>query len=264
MTIELAGSVGTNGLNRSKDVESVQTALRRLADVMFDPPLHPGPADGKSGEGTEGAIESFQRRLGFRKPDARIDPGGTTLARLNAWLVIGDLTPRYPFATKSTFSFFGSGAGMRAFGSRRDDGARAHAGIDLYFPDFTPVLAMADGIVTRGPYDFYLKTRAIEIDHGPVLARYGELAPEPAPLVKEGDRVRRGQKIGRVGILTRANGTRLGVPSMMLHLETYDKTETGKLTRADGTSARNEHGVPFKRRQDLMDPTALVRRARMR
>jgi hypothetical protein len=48
---------------------------------------------------------------------------------------------------------------------------------------------------------------------------------------------------------------------MMLHLELYDKTETGKLYRAVGTSARSVHYVPFFRRKDLIDPTGFILRA---
>lgn len=262
MAIELSESVGANASNQREEVESVQGALGELSDLMFDPPMHPGPVDGKCGPGTEGAIEQFQRRLGFRRPDARIDPNGGTLQRLNAWLAIAEMTVGYPFAQESAFPFFGSGAGMRAFGSRRSGGARAHAGVDLYFPDFTAVLAMADGVVVRGPYAFYSKTFALEIDHGPVLARYGELAPESAPFVREGDQVQRGQQLGRVGILEREDGRRLDLPSMMLHLELYDKTASGSLTRKTDT-AKSIHGIPFNRRKDLMDPTSVVRRAQM-
>jgi murein DD-endopeptidase MepM/ murein hydrolase activator NlpD len=150
---------------------------------------------------------------------------------------------------------------MRAFAARRSGGARAHAGIDLYFPDFTPVRALADGVVTRGPHAFYLKTFALEVDHGPFLARYGELAPETTWPVQTGDAVARGQVLGRVGILKQSNGRRLDVPSMMLHLELYDKTEQGALTRAVGTSARSMTGVPFLRRRDLIDPSGFVARA---
>ena len=261
MTISISESVGFEASNRANDVEAVQAALREAAELTRDPRLDPGQVNGEAGVGTEGAIERLQRRLGFRRPDARLDPDGYTLKRLNAWLTVGDLEMTYPFSRESRFAFFGPEAGMRAFGARRSKGKRAHAGVDLYFPDFTDVRAMADGVVTRGPYLFYLKTFAVEIDHGPCLIRYGEIAPEDSPPVQQGDRVERGQKIGRVGILTNEDGSRFDVQSMMLHLELYDKTETGRLRRAKGTSAHDPHGIAYHRRRDLIDPSGFVHRA---
>ena len=261
MNIQLSASVGHGGKNKEEDVETIQTALTAAARLTLDDRLDPGPVDGACGVGTEGAIVRLQRRIGLRRPDARADPGGYTLLRLNALLSVGDVFISFPFEKSPATPYHGPGAGMRAFGARRSGGQRAHAGIDLYFPDFTPVLAMADGTVTRGPYPFYLKTFAIEVDHGGFLARYGEVAPERTPFVQEGHHVTRGQQIGRVGILTKAGGGRLGVPSMMLHLEMYDKTETGNLTRAVGTSGRFMGGAPFLRRRDLIDPTGFLARA---
>ncbi|PAP77695.1 peptidoglycan DD-metalloendopeptidase family protein [Rubrivirga marina] len=262
MPVSIEKAVGAGAPNRSADVEAVQRALQRASDLTLDPRVHPGPADGLCGDGTEGALERFQRRLGFGRPDARIDPGGVTLAHLNALLAIGEVEMSFPFTRPSTHPFEGPGAGMRAFGARRSSGTRAHAGVDLYFPDFTEVLAIADGVVTRGPEDFYLRTFAIEVDHGPFVARYGELAPDATPPVKKGDEITRGQVVGRVGILKHANGKRLNVPSMMLHFEMYDKTQTGGLTQnSTSRSARWTNGVPFFRRKDLIDPTGFMHRA---
>lgn len=261
MDISISRSVGFQGDNEIADVRLIQEALKEAVDITLETRLDPGPVDGRCGVGTEGAIEQFQRRLGMRRPDARIDPGGYTLKRLNSLLAIAEADLAYPFTTLSAFPFVGAGAGMRAFDSRRSDGTRAHAGIDLYFADFTEIRAMTEGVVTRGPYPFYLETFAIEIDHGPFVARYGEIAPERVWHVEEGDRVEKRQQIGRVGILTKSGGRRLNVPSMMLHLELFDKTASGKLTRAVGTSARNAAGVPYFRRADIVDPSGFVHRA---
>ncbi|WP_412063485.1 M23 family metallopeptidase [Rubrivirga sp. IMCC45206] len=264
MALTLSSSVGAGGANQKADVTALQKALQRASDLTLDPRVHPGPADGASGDGTEGAIARFQSRLGYARPDARIDPGGNTLRRLNALLAIGETDLGFPFRKSPTKPYVGPGAGMRSFGWRRSGGARAHAGVDLYFPDFTDVYAVADGTVTRGPYPFYLRTFALEVDHGTFVARYGELAPDATPPVKAGDSVTKGQKVGRVGILTHRNGKRLGVSSMMLHFEMYDKTQTGALTRALGTSARHTNRKPFFRRRDLIDPTGFLRRAPLR
>ena len=260
MTVTLSSPVGDGGTNAAPDVEAVQTALKAAARLTLDDRLDPGPVDGVSGVGTEGAIARFQRRVGISRPDARIDPAGYTLLRLNALLGIGTVHLTYPFATASATPFHGPWAGMRAFGSRRSKGKRAHAGVDLYFPDFTPVLAVAEGTVVRAPYPFYAETYAVEIDHGPFVARYGEIAPEDTARVQEGQHVGRGQPVGRVGVLT-SRGRRMKLPSMMLHFEMYDKTERGALTRARGTSGRHLDGVPFLRRRDLVDPTGFLVRA---
>ena len=260
MEVSISRAVGFQCPNRKRDVAAVQAGLKEAARLTLDGRLDPGPVDGSCGVGTEGAIERFQRRLGMRRPDAQVEPDGYTLRRLNALLAIDSVALTFPFPRSTRYAFHGAGAGMRAFGSRRLDGQRAHAGVDLYYPDLMPVRALADGVVVRAPYYFYSKTYALEIDHGPFIARYGELAPEDSWRFGAGDAVEGSQKIGRVGILF-VGRRRLNVPSMMLHLELYDKTETGKLTRALGTSARSPDGIPYRRRRDLIDPTGFLVRA---
>jgi murein DD-endopeptidase MepM/ murein hydrolase activator NlpD len=265
MSVSLSAAVGHDAPNDADDVKAVQAALKDAAHLLLDDRVDPGPVDGFCGVGTLGAIERFQRRISLYRPDLRLDPDGYTLRRLNALLAIGDMDLTFPFDRRpdDRFPFVGHGAGMRAFAARRAGGERAHAGVDIYMPDFTPVRAVADGIVTRGPSDFYLQTDALVVDHGSFVARYGEIAPDDAPPVRQGDTVEAGQVVGRVGILTQADGSRLGVPSMMLHFEMYDKTETGALTRARGTSARShlDYTQPFLRRRDLIDPSGFMQRA---
>lgn len=137
----------------------------------------------------------------------------------------------------------------RSFASNRSQGTRAHAGCDLYFPVGTWIHAIADGKVTRGPYAFYAHTFALEVDHGSFLARYGEI--QAGAPVSEGDMVTQGQKIAKVGHLVG-----ISVPSDMLHLELYDKSEQGPLTVDSAHSKRRADGVAFLRRRDLIDPTA--------
>jgi murein DD-endopeptidase MepM/ murein hydrolase activator NlpD len=95
------------------------------------------------------------------------------------------------------------------FGQRRDpfDGHAAHhSGVDVAAPEGSPVLAAADGIVRqagdRGGYG-----AALEIDHGngvtTLYAHTSEL------LVREGDRVQKGQAIAKVGHTGRATGDHL-------------------------------------------------------
>jgi hypothetical protein len=65
----LGGSVGAGGKNNPDDVKAVQAALK------IDP-------DGKCGTGTINAIKDFQKSLGHKNPDGRIDVGGPTAKAL--------------------------------------------------------------------------------------------------------------------------------------------------------------------------------------
>lgn len=152
----------------------------------------------------------------------------------------------FPFAKLPNVGWTG---GPRGFASNRNRGQRAHAGCDLYFPVGTTMHAITDGVVTEGPYAFYLETFALEVDHGDFLARYGEV--QKSTMVKKGDRIKRGQPIAKVGKLKGLNVT-------MLHLELYDKSASGQLTVIGAGSKKRADGVPFMRRKDLIDPTPLL------
>jgi len=137
----------------------------------------------------------------------------------------------------------------RRFGSNRDNGKRRHAGIDLYAPVGTPVRAMADGIVIQ-TYLFYGGTHVIEVDHATFIARYGEVDKESIS-VKEKEKVKRGQIIGKVGQL-------IGLNISMLHLEMYGTTEN-PIISGKGLTQKGE--APFERRSDLIDPTDSIDKA---
>ncbi len=95
------------------------------------------------------------------------------------------------------------------FGARRDpftgEGA-FHAGLDISTLRHKPVLATASGVVVksgwRGDYG-----KAVEIDHGTGYRTvYGHLA---AILVRDGQKVQRGEKVGLVGSTGRSTGPHL-------------------------------------------------------
>lgn len=95
------------------------------------------------------------------------------------------------------------------FGWRRDPftGEREfHRGLDIVAPTGTPVLAPADGLVTAaGRMSGYGKT--VHLSHGAGLgSRFGHLSEI---LVKPGQRVRRGDVLGRVGSTGRSTGPHL-------------------------------------------------------
>ncbi len=137
----------------------------------------------------------------------------------------------------------------RAFGSPRDDGARSHAGCDLYAKAGTEVLAVEDGVVVRGPYPFYDGVGALEVRHPSGVVRYGEI--HAAPGIHAGVRVGAGQTIGTVAALIHAPIDPITKQlAAMLHFEMYGGAGSGQLT---DRSIR-----PFERRTDLVDPTGYL------
>ena len=262
MSPQLSGSVGRwekSPRNLRADVKVVQRLLKRAAQSLQAPQLNPKAADGRIARppytsNTVAAIEAFQSRF-TSSVDGVIEPGSQTWhALLDA---AGELPqpdvssePRglfFPFPTLPASDWIQP---PRAFASNRSNGLRAHAGCDLYFEKGTWIHAIGDGTVTRGPYPFYCETFALEVDHGDFLARYGEI--QATTTVKQGDRVRAGEQIAKVGHLVG-----IQVPSDMLHLELYDNSASGPLTITDAArSKKRADGVPFMRRTDLIDPTA--------
>ena len=97
------------------------------------------------------------------------------------------------------------------FGSQRiyrDEPGSYHSGVDVARPTGTPVLAPADGVVilaTDG--EFTLEGNLLMLDHGMGLnSAFLHLSRID---VRVGERVRRGQPIGRVGASGRATGPHL-------------------------------------------------------
>jgi len=261
MSSEISASVGRwekGARNLPADVSAVQQLLKSAAGILEAPEMDPKGVDGKisrppATSDTVEAIEAFQSRF-TSAVDGVVAPGSQTWVTLLAVVANMPTAPGnvtdvsqwlFPFPTVPIASWKEQ---PRAFASPRAGGARLHAGCDLYFPKGTPIHAVADGVVTRGPYPFYCGTFALEIDHGPFLARYGEIQSKTE--VTAGATVKAGQKIASVGHLV---GIR--VPSDMLHFELYDKTMSGPLTVAIGSGSAMKNGVPFMRRKDLIDPT---------
>ena len=72
-----------------------------------------------------------------------------------------------------------------------------HAGIDLAGPVGTPIYATADGVVSEAGYHNGGYGNLVKLDHGRgIETRYGHMS---AILVRAGQRVTRGQMIGRMG-----------------------------------------------------------------
>ena len=257
------GRPSKGATNKSADVQTVQSMFRIAAMIESEPRFDPGGIDGaidpnESIDDTISAIEAFQSR--FFAPDGVINVGKRTWRELIDLLdgddeeadtstipdsntVVTNGECFFPFTRLPDVNWTG---GFRRFGASRDDGARVHAGCDLYFPVGTTIHAITSGTVTRGPYAFYDGTWALEIDHGAFLARYGEV--QKNTFVRKGDQVTPGQPIAKVGKL-------IHIVNSMLHLELYNKTATGDLTVRNNETARSANGKPFMRRKDLIDPT---------
>ncbi len=100
---------------------------------------------------------------------------------------------------------FTSGYGVRSdpFAGR----AAMHAGIDLSGPVGTPIYATADGSVSTAGYNSGGYGNLVKLDHGRgIETRYGHLS---AIGVSPGQRVRRGDLIGRMGSTGRSTGSHL-------------------------------------------------------
>jgi len=100
---------------------------------------------------------------------------------------------------------FTSGFGVRSDPFRH--GAAMHPGIDLSGPYGTPIYATADGTVLRAGWNSGGYGNLVELDHGRgINTRYGHLS---AILIRPGDRITRGQLIGRMGSTGRSTGNHL-------------------------------------------------------
>lgn len=242
------------------DVKTLQRELQRWGYAV--------KPDGRFGPSTQAAIKSFQRKQGLRD-DGIVGPRTWTVLTAKAAspsVGTGFSTsvspPQTPAVSTGSDGRFFPMARIHSeswskspgsFGANR--GGRAHAGCDLYAPLGTWIHAITGGEVILGPYYFYAGTYALEVHHGEFVARYGEIQKDTP--VRKGDKVKAGQRIGRVGHLVN-----IGVKSDMLHLELYKGTGSGGLTVKGEASAKRADGVPFQRRKDLMDPTPILSQLR--
>jgi murein DD-endopeptidase MepM/ murein hydrolase activator NlpD len=95
------------------------------------------------------------------------------------------------------------------FGSRRIDNGvpmAPHYGVDMAAPVGTPIIAPADGVVSLSA-DHYLDGGLTLIDHGQGVST--AYLHQSRRLVKAGDAVKRGQRIGLIGATGRATGPHL-------------------------------------------------------
>lgn len=98
-----------------------------------------------------------------------------------------------------------------------------HTGVDISMALGEPILAAADGIVRRAQtVDIYLVSKSVEIDHGDDIST--DYQHMDTVLVKVGQQVKRGEKIGTVGETGRLGGfqsNREPTGRPHLHFEVY-------------------------------------------
>jgi len=118
-----------------------------------------------------------------------------------------DDTPGSDFLTGLDWPAPGVESGV--FGSQRIDNGvpmAPHYGVDMAAPTGTPIRASADGVV-RISDDHYLNGGFTLIDHGQGVST--AYLHQSARLVKAGEAVKRGQRIGLIGATGRATGPHL-------------------------------------------------------
>lgn len=109
----------------------------------------------------------------------------------------------------SGFDWPAPGIESGVFGSQRIDNGvpmAPHFGVDMAAPTGTPIRAPADGTVSLSA-DHYLNGGFTLIDHGQGVST--SYLHQSRRLVKDGDVVKRGQKIGEIGQTGRATGPHL-------------------------------------------------------
>ena len=124
-----------------------------------------------------------------------------TIASLTKWTETDAVNTDFMLPVQGHLS---SPFGLRRFFNKQP--RKPHSGIDLAAPAGTPIVSPADGtIITTGTYFFNGNT--IFIDHGQgLITMYCHMSKI---LVKEGDKVRKGQQIGAIGMTGRATGPHL-------------------------------------------------------
>jgi murein DD-endopeptidase MepM/ murein hydrolase activator NlpD len=157
------------------------------------------------------------RRMGFYPPQAGQEGRGgpfdgsadpTFKQLFTSWKKLDNLASgaiAVPSDKPVKTAAFTSGYGVRSDPFR--GGAAMHAGIDLAGPHGTPIYATADGVVTTAKWNSGGYGNLIKVDHGRgIETRYGHLAQM---LVRDGQQVKRGQLIGRMGSTGRSTGNHL-------------------------------------------------------
>jgi murein DD-endopeptidase MepM/ murein hydrolase activator NlpD len=181
-------TVITATLRDGRTVETPITVSPRAWDIEHvDTPLRPGGA----------TPEEFTRR---RQPElARITAAKSLETGSEGW--------RQDMIWPSPGRISGHFGAQRVY--RGGEAGSYHSGLDIAGGAGTVYVAPADGVVTLAAVDseFSLEGHLLIVDHGGGLNSAFLHASEL--LVKEGDHVRQGQPLGKIGMTGRATGPHL-------------------------------------------------------
>lgn len=146
-------------------------------------------------------------------PPRQVTPDAETLQRIEAEKrLIAEARARDRAAKDFAGGFAWPAVGRVSgvFGSQRilnGEPRAPHLGVDVSAPEGTPVAAAADGVVTLTHDDMFFTGKTVILDHGHGLtSSYVHLS---VVAVKPGERVARGQMIGRIGATGRVTGPHL-------------------------------------------------------
>lgn len=171
-------------------------------------------ADGSSVDET---FDVERRRYRIQRvdglPERKVTPKPSDLERIRREAALVSTArerddPRTDFL--GGFDWPATGRISGVYGSQRilnGQPRRPHFGVDVAGPVGTPVRAPADGIVTLAHPDMFYSGGTLILDHGHgVSSSFLHLS---AILVEQGQRVHRGEMIGRIGATGRATGAHL-------------------------------------------------------
>src|SRR5579885_1561570 len=99
------------------------------------------------------------------------------------------VSPVFPLTFAPVNSWSPGSPHQTHFGASRNNGLPPHGACDLFAPKKTPIYAVDDGVIFRGPYEFMesvekdkagkvtcdIQTWAIDVRHNEFIARYCEI-----------------------------------------------------------------------------------------
>jgi murein DD-endopeptidase MepM/ murein hydrolase activator NlpD len=163
----------------------------------------PGQGGPAPSSATDISYHEFQSRVG--EISRILDDRGDKLGMLDSVLMVGRLAAKaIPTTLPVEIGYYSSNFGMRIdpFNGRQ----AFHTGVDFNAPPGSPILAAAGGVVANAErHTEYGNMVDIDHDNG-LTTRYAHLS---RMIVKVGDVVLKGQKVGELGQTGRATGPHL-------------------------------------------------------